>query len=125
MPATKPPETRDPWLASVVFEAIWERDLRINELKWDGNPESQESLTNVGRHSEASHVQVSLRVERGNVDLEVFDNGRGITADEAEGSASLGLIGVRERAWAFGGEVTIEGAPAAGTRLWVRFPYKV
>ena len=84
----------------------------------------QESLTNVARHSEATHVQVSVRVDERCVDVEVFDNGRGITTDEAEHSASLGLIGVRERAWAFGGEVCIEGAPGAGTRVWVRFPYK-
>ena len=83
----------------------------------------QESLTNVARHSEATHVRVLVQIDDRSVKLEVSDNGRGITADEAERSAALGLIGVRERAWAFGGDVNIEGAPGEGTRVRVRFPF--
>ena len=82
----------------------------------------QESLTNVARHSQATRVRVSVSVDDGRVVLEIADNGRGITADEAERPASLGLIGVRERAWAFGGDVRIEGVPGVGTRVRVEFP---
>src|SRR6266550_4490693 len=43
MAATKPPtfgERRDRLLARVAFEAVWERDLRNDTLKWDENIES-------------------------------------------------------------------------------------
>jgi signal transduction histidine kinase len=84
----------------------------------------QESLTNVARHSAATHVHVSVTVGGGQVILEVTDNGRGITAGEAAQTESLGLTGVRERVWAFGGDVSIEGTPGSGTRIRVRFPCK-
>lgn len=83
----------------------------------------QESLTNVARHSEATHVHVSVTVDDHDALLEVSDDGRGITADEAARGSSHGLIGMRERACAFGGDVSIEGAPGAGTRIRVRFPW--
>jgi PAS domain S-box-containing protein len=82
----------------------------------------QESLTNVARHAEATHVRVWVNVVDDHVELEVSDNGRGITPDELEHAQGLGLIGVRERAWAFDGEVTIEGVPGTGTSVFVSFP---
>lgn len=40
MAATKSPETRDRLLAGVVFEAVWERDLRSGAVHFDGSVES-------------------------------------------------------------------------------------
>jgi two-component system sensor histidine kinase NreB len=36
---------------------------------------------------------------------------------------SLGLLGMRERAQLWGGEVTIQSAPGKGTTVVVRLPY--
>jgi signal transduction histidine kinase len=52
----------------------------------------------------------------------VRDDGRGITPQEAWGSRSLGLLGIRERALAAGGDCSIEGAPGRGTCARLRLP---
>ena len=56
------------------------------------------------------------------VEAEVRDNGRGITEDEANNISALGLLGVRERAYALGGETVIEAIPGQGTRVFVSLP---
>jgi PAS domain S-box-containing protein len=85
---------------------------------------SQEILTNVTRHSSASRVKISLREEAGNVILEAHDNGKGIAESEISSSKSLGLLGIRERALLFGGELKISGIPGQGTTVIVRIPLK-
>ncbi len=82
----------------------------------------QESLTNVARHAQASTVEVRLAEESDAVTLTVSDDGRGITADECRDPRSIGLIGMRERAQAFGGGVEFAGAQGAGTTISVRIP---
>lgn len=83
---------------------------------------SQEILTNVACHSRASRVNISLREEAGNVILEAQDNGKGISESEIANPKSLGLLGMRERALLFGGEVKIRGIPGKGTTVIVRIP---
>jgi signal transduction histidine kinase len=82
----------------------------------------QEALTNVARHSNATRVEVRLTEGAGELLLEVKDDGRGATADEINGSGSLGLIGIRERAELIGGIVAIRGVAGQGTRVTVRLP---
>ena len=54
--------------------------------------------------------------------LTLADDGRGVTAEELERPTSLGIVGIRERALAVGGEVTITGSAERGTTLTVRVP---
>ncbi|MEO8335295.1 MAG: PAS domain S-box protein [bacterium] len=82
----------------------------------------QESLTNVVRHAGATEVDVALRCDAHNVILEVTDNGRGITQEELERSGSLGLLGMRERAAIFNGDVAVQAVDPAGTRVMLRIP---
>ena len=82
----------------------------------------QETLTNVARHAEASQVVVRLVQEHGDLTLEVRDNGRGMPADDSSRSASLGILGMRERAMLIGGTLTITGAPGKGTIVRVTIP---
>jgi two-component system, NarL family, sensor histidine kinase UhpB len=58
----------------------------------------QELLTNVVRHAKASSVSILLREDGGCRILQVVDDGIGMAADPWEGAASLGLLGMRERA---------------------------
>jgi signal transduction histidine kinase len=81
----------------------------------------QETLANVTRHAEASAVWASLTEIDGVVELEVRDDGRGISGDQINDPRSFGLIGIRERAYSWGGEVAISGSPDSGTRVRVRF----
>ena len=82
----------------------------------------QEALTNVARHADASWVRVDLDVEPREVTLTVEDDGRGITQAELTDVESLGLMGMRERARALGGALTLEGRPSAGTTVIARIP---
>ena len=80
----------------------------------------QETLTNIARHAQATHAQIRLLIGRTAVSLDVRDNGRGMR--EPQASPGLGLLGMRERAAAFGGTVTIRSTPYTGTHVRVRIP---
>ncbi|MDP3072402.1 MAG: PAS domain S-box protein [Opitutaceae bacterium] len=80
----------------------------------------QESLTNVARSAQASEVLVELSEAEGVVTLKVADNGVGITREQAEDPRSIGLLGMKERAHAFGGTLEITGRPGAGTTVVAR-----
>uniref|UniRef100_A0A831XL92 PAS domain-containing sensor histidine kinase n=1 Tax=Geobacter metallireducens TaxID=28232 RepID=A0A831XL92_GEOME len=67
----------------------------------------QEALTNVIRHAAATRVNVSLEERKGRFVLMIRDNGRGITSEQLKEKQSLGLIGMRERAYMLGGRVRI------------------
>jgi PAS domain S-box-containing protein len=82
----------------------------------------QESLTNVARHAGAGHVDIALALGPDAVALRVSDDGRGISEAERTALRSLGLVGIRERAIACGGECTIEGRPGQGTTVFARIP---
>jgi signal transduction histidine kinase len=84
----------------------------------------QEALTNVARHAGATRVRARIRKRNGSLELVVEDNGRGIGDDEIQSPASLGLLGMRERALSMGGEVAIKGKGGAGTKVKVRIPLK-
>nr|WP_246262308.1 HAMP domain-containing sensor histidine kinase [Aromatoleum evansii] len=80
----------------------------------------QESLTNVARHSGASHVDVRLDIAADAIALEVCDNGCGIVA--AANPARYGLIGMRERVAELHGELRLESLSGGGLRVSARLP---
>jgi PAS domain S-box-containing protein len=82
----------------------------------------QEALTNVTRHAQASRVRIELTVDPENAVLTVADDGRGVSAEELERPTSLGIIGIRERALAVGGDVMFSANAGRGTTLTVRVP---
>jgi len=82
----------------------------------------QEILTNVVRHAQASNVRIHLGISAGWLVLEVCDNGRGIPESAQANRNSLGLLGIRERAAQWGGEVSIVGAEGKGTTVKIRLP---
>jgi PAS domain S-box-containing protein len=82
----------------------------------------QETLTNVARHAGATRVEVRLAEEDDGLILEVHDDGRGIEPEKISGGQSLGILGMRERALAVGGELTIHGGPGKGTTVTVWVP---
>ncbi len=78
----------------------------------------QEALTNTLRHAGAQHAAVTVRFEPGALQIEIVDDGR---ASE-NGGGGRGLIGMRERAAAFGGHVEAGPDPAGGFRVAARLP---
>ncbi|MDP2853905.1 MAG: sensor histidine kinase [Smithellaceae bacterium] len=90
----------------------------------------QEALTNVVRHARATKVAVVLREGEQSLFgdeslvLEIRDNGRGITEEEIMNSESFGLLGMKERVLAFGGELSIRAQSGGGTALVLQIPRK-
>jgi PAS domain S-box-containing protein len=82
----------------------------------------QEILTNVARHAQATKVTVMMKEIEDHIFLEVRDNGIGIKESQKAGAKSLGLLGMRERAFMLGGEVSIQGTPGKGTIVQVKVP---
>ncbi|NYE20487.1 sensor histidine kinase [Microbacterium immunditiarum] len=80
----------------------------------------QESLTNVRKHSDASHARVVVRVSEAAVELDVHDDGTAVGSGH-EGRVGHGLIGIRERAALYGGEVTA-GHNGSGFRVSAVLP---
>jgi len=77
----------------------------------------QEALSNVARHAGARSVRIILERRADALDLEVQDDGRGLT-----GQPGLGLTGMHERLGALGGDIRIDNAATGGVRLAVRLP---
>lgn len=84
----------------------------------------QEILTNVLRHAQATNLYVKLSRTRNHLELEVKDDGCGITKSQRINSRSLGLLGMKERALLVGGEVRITGKEGQGTTVVVRVPLR-
>ena len=82
----------------------------------------QEILTNVLRHARASNLYVKLGRSDNCFELEVKDDGVGITESQRNNNGSLGLLGMKERALLVGGEVRITGEEGKGTTVLVRVP---
>jgi PAS domain S-box-containing protein len=82
----------------------------------------QEALTNVARHAKATKIKVSLKEKPGKLLLKIKDDGQGITEEQVSDPKSLGLIGIRERIYPWGGEVKIKGLSKKGTALTVILP---
>ena len=82
----------------------------------------QEALTNVVRHAKASKVKIDLRKKSGNIVLKISDNGKGIEDVRLSDSEAFGLIGMRERARSWGGNVKIDSSPGKGTVVAATIP---
>ncbi len=82
----------------------------------------QEALTNVARHAHATHVTIRFEEQADSLLLEVQDDGEGIPQEKIAAPDSLGLLGMRERAALFGGQIDIIGRAGEGTRIILRLP---
>jgi two-component system, NarL family, sensor histidine kinase UhpB len=87
---------------------------------------SQEALTNVARHAQATRAELSLRVAAGppgagTIEWQACDNGIGIAEPAAALQRGNGLAGIKQRVWALGGDLAIgaarAGTPSPGLRL--------
>jgi PAS domain S-box-containing protein len=84
---------------------------------------SQEALTNIARHAQASQAVLSLQVDERHVHLMIEDNGIGIpTGEGAKRPHSHGLKIMQERAEALEGTLNIRSVPGAGTAIEVVIP---
>ncbi|MBK1662003.1 ATP-binding protein [Paracraurococcus ruber] len=84
----------------------------------------QEALTNVLKHSLATHVGVTLQTSPGRLHLAVEDDGVGLTARPGQeaGRPRLGLRGIRERLEILDGTLELERSPRGGLTLLASIP---
>jgi signal transduction histidine kinase len=87
----------------------------------------RESLHNVKKHANASHVVVKLGQDEAKVFLVIDDNGRGFSfsgrySSEELDRLRLGPISIKERTRSVGGTLTVESNPGHGARLTVEIP---
>jgi signal transduction histidine kinase len=88
----------------------------------------QECFNNIGKHSSATRVNISVSFADGIVRLNVEDNGVGFDVQEALARRdSFGLSGMRERVALLGGRFAISSFPRAfqrerGTKISIELP---
>jgi signal transduction histidine kinase len=81
----------------------------------------QEALNNIGKHSQAGQIRLSLAQKNHHLHLDIRDNGGGFDLKNVfplDGSTrGMGLAGMKERANLSGGKLTIHSQPGKGTRI--------
>jgi len=82
----------------------------------------QEALTNIAKHANASHAEVSIRREGDSLQVRVRDDGVGFAVDGARKPDSFGLLGMRERITLLRGSAAIESVPGGGTTIAIELP---
>jgi len=82
---------------------------------------AQESLQNIAKHSQATHVNLLLHSTDKRVRLSVSDNGAGFDTALSK-PMSFGLVGMKERAALLQGKLTIRSMPGKGARVVLELP---
>jgi len=85
----------------------------------------QEALLNGFHHSNGASQSVRLLHNNGDLQLEVYDNGKGFDPKAIEEESHLGLAGMRERIEMLGGSFIVESAPGEGTSIQVVIPIEI
>jgi signal transduction histidine kinase len=87
---------------------------------------AQESLTNIAKHANSSHVEIRLTQEGDLVRGSIRDDGVGFDLNEVlsrKGERGMGLAGIRERIDSVGGTLSIHSQPGKGTELLIDIPW--
>jgi signal transduction histidine kinase len=77
----------------------------------------REALTNVTRHSHATHATIYLRLDGNRLFGSLIDDGVGFEQDQKLGKSGFGLSGMTDRIKQIGGELLIESSPGSGTKI--------
>lgn len=80
----------------------------------------QEACQNAVRHAGAQKLDLILDFAPSRLEVSIRDDGCGFALDATE--QGLGLVGIRERANAVGGEVSIDSRPGQGTNIIIGVP---
>ena len=86
---------------------------------------TQEALTNVSKHSNATKVKIKLQEEEKGISLVIADNGRGFNLNSNRRNGKemgWGLINMRQRAESVGGQLSIVSSPEKGTQVSAFLP---
>jgi signal transduction histidine kinase len=81
----------------------------------------QEALTNIAKYAQAKHVSISVQVVDGRVEVIVKDDGVGFDTS-VKRPMSHGLLGMRYRVEAEGGQMALQARPGEGTQIRASLP---
>ena len=82
----------------------------------------QESLTNIARHAQATHIEILLCQQGDFIQFEVTDNGVGITEAKITSKKSFGIMSMKERTASLGGVFKISRRDKFGSKIEILFP---
>ena len=87
---------------------------------------TQEALTNIAKHANASHTIVKLEMYPREIQLTIKDDGIGFDPEKIlneEGERTgWGLLGIQERTLLLGGQYKIDAAPGRGMQIRINIP---
>jgi signal transduction histidine kinase len=108
------------------FQALMQTARLPSEIETTFFRIAQEALTNVARHAQASQLEVVLQQSDEDLVMSINDNGRGFEPQASRGlavaGASLGLLGMQERAMLIGASLIIESSPGRGCMVLLSCP---
>ena len=131
-----PPDLDDRGLGEVVRELLNQQALSAMYVTFEADepltpsPTTsrlgfrvvRESLRNVVKHAQASHVLVRLQQVDGRLTVEVADDGVGFLVDQAQREGHLGLRLLEETVHDASGDFSIVSAPGDGTKVMASLP---
>jgi len=83
---------------------------------------TKEALWNAIKHADATHIEISLGCQDGEIVLAVSDNGVGFDLLEQGQTMGIGLSTMAGRISRLGGNLEIDSEPGQGTRVIARLP---
>jgi two-component system, NarL family, sensor histidine kinase UhpB len=84
----------------------------------------QESLTNISKHAQARLAEIILAQQGNNILLIITDNGIAET-DSFDDTSGVGLLGIRERVTALGGQLQLSSPKGDGLTININIPFQV
>ncbi|MDN3017584.1 PAS domain S-box protein [Paenibacillus sp. BSR1-1] len=112
----------DHYNIDVFFECVLHRRLTIN-IELTIYRIIQEALTNVRKYADVDNAKVTVREMDDIVRVMIEDMGKGF--DLKKQSPGVGLFSMDERARSVGGELSINTAPGAGTKIILEIPVSI
>jgi PAS domain S-box-containing protein len=102
-----------------INEKMFEKDISICFFRV-----CQEALTNISKHAQPDKVSICVSQKDNELNMEITDNGKGMSSKKANNPFSMGLLGMSERASNIGGSLLIKSRKNEGTTIHLIAPIR-
>lgn len=82
----------------------------------------QEQVKNILKYAKATQLEISILIDRKEVVMRIYDNGKGFDPDTIRAKAGIGLRNIKRRAEIFDGKFELNSAPGEGCEVIVHIP---
>lgn len=82
----------------------------------------QELFNNLLKHAEANKAQLHYRTQEGNLEVQLRDNGKGVSREDVEKSAGIGWKNIQSRISILNGQLKWHSSPGKGTTFIIQLP---